>query len=247
MKISNRKPPESREAPSRPRRTRLSPTERSDQIVRGAIAFFAEHGFSGRTRELAAQLGITQGLLYRYFPNKEMLIERIYNEMFVKRIKPEWDEQLANRAAPLLERLRVFYLEYAAVLHDYEWGRIYLYSGLGGAIIAKRFVGQITQGLFPRIITELRHEFGLPDVAASPMTEPEQELIWALHGSIFYIGIRASVYRVSPPRDVPSTVIRLVENFYENAGQLMREERSRVQVGKLPAHARASRWPKKRR
>jgi hypothetical protein len=55
--------------------------------------------------------------------------------------------------------------------------RIYLYSGLGGATIAKRFVHQITQGLFRRVIGELRHEFGLPDLAAAPMTEPESELM----------------------------------------------------------------------
>ncbi len=213
-------------AASRPR-TRMPPAERSRQIVQGAIAFFAEHGFSGRTRELAAQLGITQGLLYRYFPNKDMLIERIYEELFVKRLKPEWDDVLTDRSKPLLLRLKAFYLDYATVLHDYEWGRIYLYSGLGGAMIARRFVGHVTQGLFQRVVSELRHEFGLPELAAMPMTEPEQELIWGLHGSIFYIGIRVSVYGVPPPRDVPGTVSRMVENFYENAGRLMREERAK--------------------
>jgi AcrR family transcriptional regulator len=228
-------PPANKHGAPRPR-TRLPPAERSRQIVQGAIAFFAEHGFGGRTRDLAAQLGITQGLLYRYFPNKEMLIERIYEEMFVKPLKPEWEVELADRTTPLLERLRAFYLEYATVLHDRQWGRIYLYCGLGGATIARRFVGQITQGLFPRVIGELRHELGLPDLQALPMTEPEQELIWGLHGSIFYIGIRASVYRVPPPRDVAGTLTRMVENFYDNAHKLMREERAKPHA---PARRRA--------
>jgi AcrR family transcriptional regulator len=210
-----------KEAAPRARRTRLSPEERSDQIVRGAIRFFAERGFGGQTRELAAQIGITQGLLYRYFPTKELLLDRIYDEMFVKRLRPEWDAQLSDRTKPLLERLVIFYLEYSTILHDYEWGRIYLFSGLNGATIAKRFVSYITQGLFRCVIGELRHEFQLPDLSTKPMSEPESELMWSLHGSIFYIGIRASVYQVAPPADIPGTVVRLVERFYDNARGLM--------------------------
>ena len=46
---------------------RLSPEDREQQILEGAVKFFAEKGFSGQTRELALQLGITQPLLYRYY------------------------------------------------------------------------------------------------------------------------------------------------------------------------------------
>jgi AcrR family transcriptional regulator len=205
---------------SRPR-TRLTPMQRSDQILRGAIHFFAERGFSGQTRELAQQLGISQGLLYRYFPTKEMLIERIYEELFVSRMKPEWDVGLSDRATPLLSRLTRFYLDYATMLHDDEWGRIYLYSGLGGSTIAQRFAGHVTQNIFTRIIEELRREFRLPGLMVKPMTEPESELMWSLHGSIFYIGIRKWVYRVEPPADVQGTVRRMVAQFYGNARDLM--------------------------
>ena len=51
----------------------MPPGEREAQIVAEAVRFFAETGFEGQTRELAARLGITQPLLYRYFPTKEAL------------------------------------------------------------------------------------------------------------------------------------------------------------------------------
>ncbi len=54
-------------------------------IVREAVSFFAEHGFEGQTRELARRLGITQPLLYRYFPDKAALIDRVYREVFLDR------------------------------------------------------------------------------------------------------------------------------------------------------------------
>jgi len=62
----------------------------------------------------------------------------------------------------------------------------------------------------------------LPDIAKVPMSEPESELMWSLHGSIFYIGIRVSVYGVAPPSDIPGAVTLLVKNFYESAQIIMR-------------------------
>ncbi|WP_455722275.1 TetR family transcriptional regulator [Xanthobacter autotrophicus] len=64
-----------------PPRRRLSPAERERDIVAGAVAFFAEHGFDGATRDLARRLGITQPLLYRYFPGKDALLDRVYQEV----------------------------------------------------------------------------------------------------------------------------------------------------------------------
>lgn len=208
----------------RAKRVRLSPTERSDFILTGAVRFFAERGFGGQTRELAQQLGISKGLLFRYFPSKEALIDRIYEKLFEERWKPEWDVILGDRSRPLQERLVEFYLDYSTMLHDYEWGRIYLYSGLGGSTIAQRFVKMVTERVYIRVLDELRHEFRQPDLAARPVSEPELEMMWALHGSIFYIGIRKWIYHVAPPRDIPGTVTQMVERFYANARDLMSAE-----------------------
>lgn len=48
-------------------RRRLPPDERRQQIIEGAVAFFADVGLDGNTRDLARQLGITQSLLFNYF------------------------------------------------------------------------------------------------------------------------------------------------------------------------------------
>src|SRR5450759_5258285 len=106
---------------------RLAPKLRAEQILRGAIRFFAEHGFSGQTRELANELGISKGLLYRYFPSKEALIDRVYEEVFLRRWNPKWKTVLTDHNRPLIERLEVFYADYARLPLEYEWGRIYLY------------------------------------------------------------------------------------------------------------------------
>jgi AcrR family transcriptional regulator len=220
------------------KRVRLSPEARSDLILRGAIRFFAERGFQGQTRDLAEQLGISTGLLFRYYPTKDALIDRIYETLFEGRWKLEWDEILGNRSRGLRERLIDFYLDYSQMLHDYEWGRIYLYSGLGGAGIAQRFARMVTDRVYARVVGELRHEFGRPDLSEEPMSEPEIELMWSLHGSIFYIGLRKWVYNVGGPSDIPGTVTQIVERFYANAGDLMRQlanEKKPPVIRRLPA------------
>lgn len=214
------------------KRVRLSPSDRSDRILRGAISFFAAHGFSGKTRELASDLGISKGLLYRYFPSKDDLIDRIYDEMFVRRWDPEWDAILIDRSIPLLTRLKRFYLSYSEMLHNYEWVRIYLFSSLDGSTIAQRFAKRVSERVYKPIVSEMRHEFGLPGLSELQMTEPEAELMWALHGGIFYIGVRKWVYRVAPPRDVAGTVTRAVDRIYADAQELMRNEHIRLRQTK---------------
>ncbi len=205
------------QAPKLKSAKRLAPSLRAEQILRGAIHFFAEHGFSGQTRELANELGISKGLLYRYFPSKEALIERVYREVFLRRWNPTWQNVLTDRTAALIERLKVFYVDYAKLPLEYEWGRIYLYAGLSGASINRRYVRLVIERIYKPVISELRHEFGFPSLEQTAITEPEMELMWSLHGSIFYIGMRKWVYHVEVPSDIDGAIEQLVEGFYANA------------------------------
>ena len=61
-----------------PTKKRMSGPERERMIALEAVRFFAEVGFDGDTRELARRVGVTQSLMYKYFPNKAALIDRVY-------------------------------------------------------------------------------------------------------------------------------------------------------------------------
>jgi len=201
---------------------RLAPDLRAEQIVRGAVGFFAAHGFSGQTRELANELGISNGLLYRYFPSKEALIDQVYEEVFLRRWNPDWPMILADRSRPLRERLTAFYVDYAKLPLDYEWGRIYLHAGLAGASINQRYIRLAKERIFKPVMDELRREAGAPPIKKVEITEPELELMWSLHGSIFYIGIRKWVYHVKVPADIDAVIEQLVDGFYANARTIVR-------------------------
>ena len=89
-------------------RQRLQPEDRERLILDGAISFFAEVGFEGSTRELAARIGVTQPLLYRYFPTKEVLLDRVYREVYLSKWDPRWESQIVDRDIPLEDRYADF-------------------------------------------------------------------------------------------------------------------------------------------
>ncbi|MCB5177433.1 MULTISPECIES: TetR/AcrR family transcriptional regulator [Microvirga] len=179
-------------------RRRLSPVDRRQQILDAAIAYFSEVGFDGGTRALAKKLGVTQPLIYRYFPSKEDLIREVYNEVYLGRWQAEWEGLISDRRLPLRERLVTFYLRYTEVVFASEWMRIYLFSGLRGLEINQWWITFVEERILRRICEEIRFGYGLPGFDVLPIQEAEIDLYWMFHGGIFYYGMRRHVYQAAP-------------------------------------------------
>ena len=205
-------------------RQRLKPADRESMIVAGAVRFFAEVGFEGQTRELARRLGITQPLLYRYFPSKSALIERVYREFFVTRLDPQSEAELADRTISLRDRLTRFYLAYARRTLTYEWVRIYMFSGLKGVGLNPRYQKLLRERVFTPVIREIRAELGLPLPPDVPITDAEIEHVYALHASIFYLGVRKWIYGMDPPEELEQGVARRVAAFLDGVPKLIAKQ-----------------------
>jgi AcrR family transcriptional regulator len=173
-------------------RRRLSPLARERMIAEGAIRFFSEHGLGGQLRDLASGLGITHTLLYHYFPTKQALIERVYAELFEGRWRVEWEELLDDKTLDVQTKLTLFYIDYAKVILERDWVRIFIFSGLSDRYITERYFSMLQARLFPRLIRESRKFRGR--MSRSKPTARELELLMGLHGGIFYIGMRRWVY-----------------------------------------------------
>jgi len=171
---------------------RLSPDERRREFVAKATEFFSEEGFGGGTRALARRLGVTQPLLYRYFPSKDDLIKEVYRTVYLDPLETGWEKLLTDRTRPLRDRLLEFYRAYTDAIFTRKWLRIYLYSGLKGLDINRWYVGMVKDKILSRIIRECRHEVGL-GVQSKP-SAAELELAWVFHGGIFYYGVRKYIY-----------------------------------------------------
>lgn len=180
-------------------RHRLKPEDREQQILQGAIKFFSERGLEGQTRDLAQEIGITHPLLYHYFPTKRALIERVYQTVYLGRWKVDWEECLDNKSLSLQEKLTQYYLDYVNSILTPEWVRILLSSGLSDGYIPERYFALLSQKLFPRIVRETRRHLGLS--TRTKVSERENELVWGMHGGIFYLGIRCWVYQLNKPEN----------------------------------------------
>ncbi|SFP48348.1 TetR/AcrR family transcriptional regulator [Variovorax sp. 770b2] len=216
---------------AKPLRQRLSTENRERQILDGAIAFFSERGLDGQTRELAQQIGITHPLLYHYFPNKRALIERVYEEVYLGRWRSEWEEWIEDRSQPLEDRLVRFYIDYAHAILTKEWVRILVFSGLSDGYVPDQYMELLKERLFPHIWREVRHELGISN--RDKPTERELELMWGMHGGIFYIGLRRWIYGQPMPADLDAVLADRVRAFllaapsvFERAGAKKRSSKA---------------------
>jgi AcrR family transcriptional regulator len=205
-------------------RRRLRADNREQQIVEEAVHFFAEKGFSGQTRELASRLGITQPLLYRYFPTKRDLIERVFDEVYLNRINPEWLALLTDRSKPLQDRLCEFYGAYSEATYRYEWIRIYMFSALMGEQLNRRYIKLVEKKILTPICAELRDYCGLPDVKENPISQLELDHVWVMHGGLFYYAIRKHIYHGRVSKDFSVVVSRAVAAMLEGTRAINAEQ-----------------------
>jgi len=194
---------------------RLPRAERERLIVEGAVKFFAEVGFGGDTRQLATRLGITHPLLFRYFRNKDALIERVYETVFLGSWNTYWEVQLANRAIPLRERMMTVYKSLAASIVRYDWVRLFMYAGLRDSDINRRWFAFVSERMVVPICRELRAELGLPDFNVEPVTDMEIELVLGASARVFYLGIRKFVYAVPVRFDINVLIEAEVNLFFD--------------------------------
>jgi AcrR family transcriptional regulator len=179
---------------------RLDPATRRQQILDAAIAYFAEAGFGVQTRELTRRIGVSQPLLYRYFPSKQDLVQAVFDAVFMRRWDPSWEKLLHDQSMDLRERLRQFYVLYAKATYRPEWIRIYMYAGLADMGLNRNYLTVVRKKLLLGMCEEFRTAFVPAKILkdAPPITGREVELVWTLHGSMFYWAVRQHIFGAKP-------------------------------------------------
>src|SRR5450755_239774 len=217
---------------ARVKQKRLSPDDRRQEFVAKATEFFSEQGFGGGTRDLARRLGVTQPLLYRYFPSKDDLIKEVYRTVYLEPLDTGWERLLTDRSRPLRDRLQEFYHAYTNVIFTRKWLRIYLYSGLKGLDINRWYVGVVRDKILTRIIRECRHEAGMP--AHTKPTTSELEIAWVFHSGIFYYGVRKYIYESPVLEDKEKMIGDAVDAFLAGFERVFGAE---ARIGRAPVKA----------
>lgn len=122
---------------------RLSADERRHQLVEIAARLFAQHGFSGTTtREIARAAGVTEAIIFRYFPRKDDLYAAILDWKSCQESTTRWCDELKAAAATADDE----YVIGTVVRRLIEFGRrdpaflrLMLHSALDGHGLAEEY------------------------------------------------------------------------------------------------------------
>jgi len=188
---------------------RLPHAERRAQILETASDFFAENGLTGQTRRLAEACGVSQRLLYRFFPTKEDLLAEVYRQEILGAFKAGWFIELQDRSVPVEERFTRFYEDYLETTLTRKWLRLFLYASLSDESMAPDYIASIVTQLLEVLMREAAHEF---NVALPEERAAVHEMAWTLHGSISHYAIRRHVYKASwqvPEKRVVAMHVRM--------------------------------------
>ncbi|WP_338822847.1 TetR/AcrR family transcriptional regulator [Bradyrhizobium septentrionale] len=194
-----------------PVRRRLAPEERSQMILDHAIAFFAERGFDGQLKDLAEIAGVSQALIFAYYGSKQVLIERVYEKVYIGRWKDSWHEMLVDRTKPLDERLREYYADYLKAIDEPIWIRIVLHSGLSGNELTRRYVSGRVEKILRTIVSEVYDTFKF-----SKKDFPEAdlyEIVWDLQASFLYGLVRKHIWNLPVMQDSERLIEQRVRHF----------------------------------
>ena len=134
---------------------RLRPAERRAQILAAASTYFSEHGLGTQTRAIAEACGVTQRLLYRYFPSKAALLSAVYDEQIVAPFKAVWIVKLKDRSVPVKTRIEEFYEDYFASVLTRHWLRLFMHASLSDSGMAPNYINAIIKQLLLVIAEEV--------------------------------------------------------------------------------------------
>jgi len=191
-------------------RNRLPHDERERMIVDEAIRFFAEVGFEGQTRLLAERMGVTQPLLYRYFPDKNALIDRVCAEIF-EMWHSDWSQLLADRTRRLEDRVTALYCAYVRAGYSHERARLFLFATLRDPALAARHLSHLRKVLFVPLCRETRRELcGKDEVSPRDI-----DLAASLHGAVGYAVLCRHTLPETAWNDLDASIATLVTTFLD--------------------------------
>jgi AcrR family transcriptional regulator len=187
----------------------MLPQAREKMILAAALEYFGSRGGDGNLRDFARHARVSSGLIHRYFGSKQMLMERVCDEIFIS----QWDEaqyeRLTDAAVPFRSRLTAFYLWFFDVIDNHTWIR----AGLNGEL-AQPFYEHFIVRILDAVARGIREHKGEED-DGRPVSAVEREAAWHLHSSFVYYMIRKHVHRRSVAADREAVLGLIIDLFFD--------------------------------
>jgi AcrR family transcriptional regulator len=217
-------------APKRQRAKRMPAEARKAVILREAADFFARHGFTASTRDLADQIGVRQALLYKYYPSKEALIEAIFDALIKERDVGGYGRLSEDRSISLEERI-VAYYDFLLRSFGGSASNLTLRAAIDDLPAMTRLSNFASVSFINPLIEELRGVESLPSLAERSLMPGEMEIVLALHAIARFADMRRNASNQVSPTDAEASLRFLIATFLPAARAGVRE----LHAGKAPA------------
>ncbi len=227
--------------PKSRRKRNLPAEERRRELLDAALDLFSEKGMSITIQALADRVSVTQPLVHRYFRTRSDLIAGIRAKIQFSHWDPTWRELLTDRGRPLQERILDFYSRYLPQIYSAKWCRGFWYAALSDPTVAQEFLARVREEILLSIIGEARFKYGFPDLECKPANPRELELVWGMHSTAVFMGIRRYVYNTEVSPDLQTTVSDQMRAYLHIVPQVMEELMPSARA--KPAHSARLRPP----
>lgn len=207
---------------ARRRAPRLAGDARRQQIVNAASEFFAAHGFSGPTRDLAASIGVTQALLYRYFDSKNALIDAVFDNVLHSYWSADALEMFrASAGQPMVDRIAELY---GRLLREIDGvaTRLFYRAGLDRHDAPMHRAASRNWPIWAEMLDGWRREEGIETLGQTPMLEGERALLLALHHAMFTIRLREHVMNATRTLDDANDIRQVAEIYDAGARSVLK-------------------------
>lgn len=194
--------------PPTPRR-RLSACERRAQLIDAALDVFARRGFVGATtKEIAAEAGVAEAIIFRHFPSKEALYAAVLDSRLgspeEKRRQAEIEELMARDEDEAVIRA-VLGNVWARYDNDTRFARLVLFAALEGHQAGLAQMGEVARRPHPRAIFDY---IARRQKAGALIGGPPEAVLGAVTGMAHFYGTLKRIFGMSLTGD-PDEVLDL--------------------------------------
>lgn len=153
------------------------PEERRQEILETAMRLFTEKGYENTSmRDIAAELGVVQGLCYRYFDSKQRLFEAAM-DAYVQECCADF-LKMKNVSGTLRQKLDLLF---ASMQQEPRMRYHSFFHQQGNQALHQQLSIRICQYMYPHILAEVKAACQRGEMK---LKDPEQLVSFALYGQI---------------------------------------------------------------
>ena len=166
--------------------TRLQAADRREQLIETAIDLFSQKGFKGTTtREIAAQAGVTEAVIFRHFATKEQLYKAIIDRKVNSPLFEKWIAELREAMdrgddEAVIRRLLTAIIRTHQL--DPRFERVMLYAALERNEVALLYMCQVTES----VATEFCEYFKRRQTEGGFVEMPPEAALLSVVGMAFH-------------------------------------------------------------